>query len=196
MAIDLICAIFAGFGFILGFNRGIIKTVFTILSYTLGFVVAIKFAPSMTKFLESLLNYDNPLMFIAGLLLAFVVTMFGIRWIAAQLENLLEAGNINIINKLLGGGLLAGVMILVYSMLLQFYDASGGINSYEKEHSLTYQFLEQYPSQVKVGFELLKPTFLEFWDYTRDFLDGVQNIGSETLDQPESSREIRTINTQ
>ncbi len=193
MAIDLIFAIFAGLGFYLGFNRGIIKTVFTVLSYIFGFTAAVKFAPSMTKFLESLLSYENPLMFIAGFLLSFVVTMLGIRWIASLLENALEAANINLINRVLGGGLLAGIMILAYSMLLQFYDASGGINNYDKQQSITYQYLEQYPAQVQKGFQLLKPTFQEFWAYSRDFLNGLQEIGSETLDQTESSREIRDI---
>ncbi|MBK8705844.1 MAG: CvpA family protein [Saprospiraceae bacterium] len=79
MIVDILFLIAAGYGFYLGFSRGIIKTVFTVLSIMIGVVAAAKFGPAMTDFLESVANSHSPLMFIAGLLLTFVATMLLIR---------------------------------------------------------------------------------------------------------------------
>ena len=99
MVIDIIFFFMAIFGFYMGFTRGIIKTVFTVLSLLFGVVAAIKFGPSLTRFLESAFDYSNPLMFFAGLILAFMLTLILIRTLASGLEGVLQSANINIINK-------------------------------------------------------------------------------------------------
>lgn len=63
--IDLFFAIFAGYGFFLGFTKGIIRTVFTILSYIFGLLAAFKLSPATTRFLETALGSDNPMLFVA-----------------------------------------------------------------------------------------------------------------------------------
>ncbi|MBK7872130.1 MAG: CvpA family protein [Saprospiraceae bacterium] len=69
--IDLFFFITAGYGFFLGFYRGIIQTIFTILSYVFGLLAAFKLSPAATKFLETATGSDHPLMFVAGFLIAF-----------------------------------------------------------------------------------------------------------------------------
>jgi len=193
MAIDLLFLVFAGWGFYLGFNRGIIKTVFTILSYTLGFTAAVKFAPPMTKFLESLFNYDNPLMFLVGFIISFILIMLAIRSLANVLEKTLETANINIINKVIGGGVLAGLMILLYSVLLDLAVDSKTISPSTLRDSNAYPLLEQYPAQVWKIAEALKPTFQDFWDHSLDFLDEVRDLSDETLERTESDPIIRDV---
>jgi len=193
MVIDLLALAFAAWGFFLGFNRGIIKTLFTVLSYTLGFTAAVKFAPPMTKFLESLFNYDNPLLFLVGFILSFILIMLAIRSLANILERSLEAANINIINKAIGGGVMCGLMILLFSVLLKLGIDSGTINQMTLRDSHTYPILEQYPAQVWKITEALKPTFQEFWDHSLDFMDEVRDLSDETLERTESDPIIRDV---
>ncbi len=174
MVIDIILVIFAGYGFYLGFSRGIIKTVFTVLSYAFGLMAAFKFAPAMTNFLETTFKNDNPLMFIAGFLLSFVLTMIFIRMIAKGIEGLLETANVNFINQAAGGVLLGAVMILVYSMVLWFGDRSHIIDEDTKESSMTYAYLQTFPEQVWAVGKMLQPTFEEFWDASVDFMDKLE----------------------
>ncbi|MEM0992870.1 MAG: CvpA family protein [Bacteroidota bacterium] len=193
MVIDLLFLAFAGWGFYLGFNNGIIKTVFNVLSFSLGILAAIKFAPPMTKFLESLFNYDNPLMFLVGAILSFILIMLALRSIANILEKSLEAANINIINKAIGGGVLAGLMILLYSVLLDLAVDSRTVDDYTLNESRLYPILEQYPSQVWKLKDALQPTFEEFWDHSVDFLDEVKDLGTETMERTESAPRIRDV---
>ena len=190
MAIDIIFVIMAGFGFYLGFSRGIISTIFTIISFTFGLMAAFKLSPAMTKFLEDVFGYSSPLMFIAGFLLSFIITMVLLRLIARGLETLLQTAQINIINQILGGALLSGLMILVYSMLLWFGDQSRLVDEPTKETSITYPYLKEFPGQVWAFGSKLKPTFEEFWEYSVDVMDRLQEM---SVERTESEPDIYDI---
>ncbi len=179
MIIDIIFAILAGYGFYLGFSRGIIQTVFTILSVAFGLMAGFRFGPQTTKFLETVFNDNNPLWFIAGFLLSFVLTMVIIRLFARGVEGILQSANINIINKVAGGALLAGLMILMYSMILWFGEKSHLIDDTTKSQSLTYDYLEEFPNTVWALGERIRPTFVEFWDHSIDFMDKLEEMSVE-----------------
>ncbi len=190
MVLDIIFLMVGAYGFYLGFSRGIIRTVFTILSYTFGLIAAFKFSPPMTNMLKDIFSNDNPLMFIAGFLLSFILTMVILRMISRTLEGILESVNINIINQLAGGALLSAIMILIYSWLLQFADTSRIITNAVKQESITYEYVQEYPAYVGVAFQALKPTFEEFWDHSVDFMDQVQDMGEGTLERSEGETEF------
>ena len=184
MVIDIVFLIMALYGFYLGFSKGIIQTVFTVLSVMFGLMAAFKFSPAMTNFLETTFS-DHALMFIVGFLLCFVLTMVIIRMFAKALEGALETANINIINQGAGGILLSGLMILLFSVLLWFADKSRLIDETTKAQSQTYVYLEKFPEQVWAAGKKLQPTFEDFWDHSLDFMDKVQDMSereeSETI---------------
>ncbi len=176
MAIDIIFLLTVVYGFYLGFSKGIIKTVFSVLALLLGLMAAFKFAPAMTDFLESAFNNNNPLMLIAGFLLTFVLTMVLIRMIARGLEGMLKTANINIINQLAGGMLLSGVLILLYSVILWFGDQATLINDEAKRGSMTYVYLEKFPAQAKEIAYKIQPVFQEFWNQSLDMMDRLEEM--------------------
>lgn len=175
MPIDIIFVIVAGYGFYLGFSRGIIQTIFTILSYLFGVMAAVRFAKPMTNFLEDLFKEDNPLMFIAGFLLTFVVTMFIIRMIARGIEGFLETTNINIINQIAGGALLAAIFILFYSVILWFSNATGMLEA-SKASSITYTYLKEYPTYVWQFGEQIRPVLEDFYKQSQTFFDELEQL--------------------
>lgn len=164
------------YGFYLGFSKGIIKTVFTVLSIMFGLTAAFKFAPATTDFLESAFNNNNPLMLIAGFMLSFVVVMVLIRMIARGLEGMLKTANINIINQLAGGVLLGGVLILLYSVILWFGNQATLINDEAKRRSMTYEYLEKFPTQAKGIAYKMQPIFQEFWNQSLDMMDRLEEM--------------------
>lgn len=178
MVIDVVFAIFALWGFYLGFVRGIIKTVFTILSIIFGLMIAFRFGPQVTEILEQALS-DNALMFIAGFLLTFVLTMLIIRLFARVLEGALETANINFINQIIGGAFMAALTILLYSVLLWFGDRSHLIDDQTKDESVTYAYLEQYPELIWEWGGKAKPIIEDFWDHSIEFMDRLEDAQME-----------------
>ena len=153
--IDLMFLIIAGYGFFIGYTRGIIRTVFTVLSVLFGLLAALKFGPTISKLLkEDLIQSDNPMMFLAGFLIAFLLTMILIRLFARGVEGVLQTVQINVINRFAGGVITAGLFIFVFALLLRFGERSNVLNSRAKTESFTYQFLEAYPDTVLGSFQL------------------------------------------
>ena len=176
MTLDIIFVMVAALGFWMGYSRGIIKTVFTVLSFTIGLLAAFKMAPAFTNFLEDLTNNDNPLMFIAGFLLSFIIMMVILRLISRGLEGLLKSANINFINQIAGGVVLGAGAILIYSTLVWFADKSHMIDQSTKETSVTYVYTKEFPGQMKVVANKLKPIFTDFWNETLDFMDRMEEM--------------------
>ncbi|MEM1121520.1 MAG: CvpA family protein [Bacteroidota bacterium] len=176
MTLDIIFVLVAAFGFWTGYSRGIIKTVFTILSFTIGLLAAFKMAPAFTNFLEDLTKSTNPLMFIAGFFLSFVIMMVILRLISRGLEGLLKSANINFINQIVGGVVLGAGAILLYSTLLWFAEKSHMIDQQTKDTSITYRYTKEFPGQMKVVGNTLKPVFTDFWNEALDFMDKMEDM--------------------
>ena len=190
MIIDGFLLIIAGWGFYQGFSRGIIKTVFTVFSFVFGLMVAFKLSPAATRFIDSLFKSDNPINFVIGFILAFFLTMIIIRTIAKYLEKALESANINIINQVLGGVLLASLYTLIFTLFVWFADKSHIINDDVRTSSRTYPYLKEFPGKMKNVYEFIKPSFQEFWQESVKFLDRMEE---KSMEETESAPTIFDI---
>ena len=190
MIIDILFALAFGYGFLVGYSKGILETVFKIFGYLIGVVAAIKFALPIQRILEDSFDTDNPAMYIVGLLLSFLVTMMIVRFAANLIENLLEKANINIINQVFGGLLVSGFMILIYSLLLYFAKASHLISNETERSSYTYEYLEDFPDKTWTFMSYLKDPILEFWEGSVDFIDKLGEISEDNLETKENVFDI------
>jgi len=176
MVLDILFGLFTMVGFWMGYSRGIISTVFTIISFTIGALLAFKLGPAFTNFLEQVFSNDHPLMLAAGFLLSFIIVMVILRMLARGLEGILKSANINFINQIIGGFVLGAVAILVYSWLLWFADQSHLIDPQTKTESLTYHHTREFPNHMKVVTDQLKPIFIEFWNEALDAIDRMEDL--------------------
>ena len=190
MLIDIVFAIFIGYGFYVGYSRGIIETVFKVLSYIFGLVAALKFSTPMTKLLEDTFDTTNPFMFILGFLVSFLIAMMLLRFVSGLFTSVLEKANINFINQAAGGMLSAAFAVLVYSLVIWFANASHLLDEGAKRQSFTYEYIQDYPNYVWSVAGKLKVPILEFWDGSMQFMDKVEEM---SLEKQESDSNIFDI---
>jgi membrane protein required for colicin V production len=202
MAIDLICGLIAAYSFWQGFNRGIVTTIFNLLAYVFGLVVALKVTPFTTELLEGLFKTDNPLMFIAGFLANIFVVVFVLRQAAKGIENVLNFAHLGTINKILGGALSAGIGVLIYSVIVWFGVKSHMLNDVLIADSRTYKpLLEPLPPRAKDMAYRLKPVAEEGWNTFSVWLQRVDSYkktgspdsGVEDSSNESSERRIRNL---
>jgi len=186
MVIDILFALVFGYGFYTGFSKGILETVFKVFGYLIGAVAAIKFALPTQRFLEDAFNTENPTMYLLGLVLSFLLTIVLVRLVAKGFESVLERANINVINQIFGGLLVAGFMVLVYSLLLYFAQASNLISSKAEKESFTYEYLEEFPDKTWAFLGNMKDPLLEFWEGSVDFLDKVEDLSEKKKPKEEN----------
>ena len=183
MWIDLTLLVFVALGFSVGFSRGIIRTTFNVLSLAFGVIAALRFTPAMTEFLKNAFNEDSALMYLAAIVITFSLL---IRLLARGLEGLLQTANVNIVNQVAGGALMAAVTTLLFSVVLNFILGSTYTDSDIQEataESRTYPFLKDYPALALDMAGELRPVFTQFWDYSIGILDQVQDMADQTETQ-------------
>jgi len=178
--LDLLTIAIGGYGFYLGYTKGIIKTVFNIIGILLGFLLSVKFTPGVVKILENALTSKSPTLFIAAFLLTFVGAGFLLRLVARGVENTFKTLNINSINQIAGGALFSFVLLLFYSLLIWFSTQSKIIDKDTTSKSITYPYLMKLPSNAKLATEYIKPLCVDFWDYSAYTIDRLRMKNEKT----------------
>jgi uncharacterized membrane protein required for colicin V production len=169
--IDLLALVIGGYGFYIGYSKGIIQTFFTVIGVVLGFLMAVKFTPGVVKILESALSSKSPILFIAGFLLTFVGSGFLLRLLSRGVENTFKTLNINSINQISGGVLFAFVLLLFYSLLIWFSAQSKILSKDTLANSATYPYLMKLPANARLATNYIKPLCVDFWDYSSYTID-------------------------
>lgn len=182
MIVDLFCILFIIIGFWLGYRRGIIGTVFSVLSVLFGIIVAAKFSPAMTDLLNTLAgNGEQSSIFtlLAGIVASFALTMLLFRLLGRTIEGALESFNVNVINQVAGGILMVFMVVFLYSLIIAFSSRARLLKEPTKTESVTYVFLEKYPEVAWNVSRRFWPVFVEFYDY---IIAVVDKIGHENAD--------------
>ena len=175
MAIDIIAILIAVYGFYLGYTKGIVKTIFGIVSIFIGLLAALKLSPYLVKGLEKATGSNSPLIFLLGFALTFVLTLFLIRFLGNRFEDLLKAIKINFFNQVLGGVALSLIFLLLFSYSIWFADQVKFIPETTKKAIYTYTALNTLPDKSKQAFAYIKPLFREFSEKARETIERVKN---------------------
>lgn len=174
MILDIIAVLIVGFGFFTGYSRGLIKTVFDTLSLIVGILAALKLSPIVINVIEKIISTSPAITFLIGIVITFLLVMALVRFIGKKLESILEAANINFINKIAGGAIQGLFFAFILSMGLWLLNNLNMLNPQLQEESITYPLLEPLPEAGQRVFEQLKPIFSEFWDKTVETMDKVK----------------------
>lgn len=179
MFIDILCAIFIGTGFYLGYSKGIIKSVFGILSILLAILVTLKFSHWMIGLVEKLFHVDPRLHVIIGFVATFLLVAFTIRLLGRGFEKVLESAQINFINQLAGGIVSTLLTIMLFSSIIWFFDRIRLIGPETKSASISYPYLQSVPEHSRWLMEKCKPIFIEFWQKTNEALEQAEPVAPE-----------------
>lgn len=175
MAFDIIAVLIAVYGFYLGYTKGIVKTIFGVVSIFVGLLAALKLSPYLVKGLEKVSGSHSPLIFLVGFALTFVLTLFLIRFLGNRFEDLLKAIKINFFNQVIGGAVLSLLFLLLFSYGIWFADQIKLIPENVKKSSYTYNALTTLPDKSKQLFSYIKPLFSEFADKAKETMERVKN---------------------
>ncbi len=179
MPIDIGFIAFFAYGFWQGYSRGIISTVFTLVLYVFGFVLAFKMAPTMTTILQSMFHSDNPTMFLAGFFVNLLIIMLIVRSAARALEGAMRLAYLGIINQVAGGVAMGVFLIVVYSVLVWFATKVQFVNDATIAESKTYPFLKPIPAKAKDMAIRMKPLALDVWGSSMNWMDRLDKYGAQ-----------------
>ena len=175
MIIDLFLIIVMAYGFYVGYNQGIIKTVFTILGASFGVLASLRFTPAVTRFYHDIFNQNNPLWIVVAFATTFIFSLLLLKLLGKGIESIMEKVHINFVNQIIGGAVLAALSAFFYSLIIWFVvesvltPESEGVTS-----SKTYPFLKNYPGKIWKGVIQLEPLVGEFREFSEEIFNKVE----------------------
>jgi membrane protein required for colicin V production len=171
MYIDLVFLLFALYGFWMGYRKGLIRTLFSLLSFVIGLLLTLKFSPYVIEFMMNVFHLEKILALIIGLLLCFFLIMGVVKWIGNSIEKMLMKAKLNTFNKIQGGIILSFLMIVTYSVIIWFLDKTQLISDHQRLASRTYPFLVELPAKMQTFLMEFKPLFEKFWQLVQDVIN-------------------------
>ena len=168
MWIDIGFLAFLGFGFYIGWKRGIIKTFYAILSIIIAILLSFKLSPFLINILDNSLKLGSTISFILGFIIVFIAVVFVVRLIGKMFEKVLKAIKLNFMNKLAGGIIMSLGMVFMFSGILWFLDQTKVLAPRQKEQSVSYPRLAPLPEAMRGTFDQLRPAFKGYWDKSRE----------------------------
>lgn len=171
------------YGFYVGYNQGIIKTVFTILGASFGILASLRFTPAVTRFYHDIFNQNNPLWIVVAFASTFIISLLLLKLLGRGIESVMEKVHLNFVNQVIGGSVLASLAAFFYSLIIWFVVES--VLTPESEavtSSKTYPFLKNYPGKLWKGVIQLEPLVGEFREFSEEIFNKVEketNSGEE-----------------
>lgn len=190
MYIDILFVATIGYGFFKGFSEGIINSIFSVLSIIVALMAAFRLSPYMTEMLEKGFDIYNPFMFLVGFIVTFFLTKWILHYVGEIITGVLQAGQVNLVNQIIGALILTLIFSFLFSVLIWFADSTRILSPETKATSLSYRFLEPLR---QAGFKLIgdsKPIFQNFLSHTDKMLDGVEK---QRIEKKETKTDIYDI---
>jgi len=184
MILDIVVAIILAFGFYVGYQRGLIRTVFDTASLIVAIVATLKLSPLTMDLVDKVISGKPALSIIIGIVLTFIIVMALVRFIGKKLEDLFKAINLNFVNKLAGGALQAAFFALLISLGLYLLNNLKLLEEKTKMDSVSYSMLEPLPRHSQDVFMTFKPMFMGFWEKTVEAMDEIKQKAEDAENKP------------
>ncbi|MGB3076840.1 MAG: CvpA family protein [Chitinophagales bacterium] len=138
MWIDIIWMILALYGIWKGWTKGFILSVFTLLSWGIGIMAAIKLSTVTATALHDQLHIDSVYLPVISYVLVFVVIALVIYLVGKSLEKIIELAQMGFVNRISGVILYVAIYTVLFSIFIWLLDQVDLISTFVKHQSKTY----------------------------------------------------------
>lgn len=121
-----------------GSSKGIILALFSFIGWFIGLAAALKLSSSVAAYLQTHTNWDARWLPIISFIFVFVAVALLVQWAGKALEGVLKLAMLGWINKLGGALLYAGMVTLLFAVLLFYIDKMQLMHKSTLENSRVY----------------------------------------------------------
>jgi membrane protein required for colicin V production len=129
MLIDIMIAGYAIFGFVKGFSAGLVRTLFELLAWIIGLLIALKLTSVISVLVASKLNWNPSYLPILVFVAIIVIAHLAITGVGKVVEKLIKVVQLGWLNRVLGGIVYVVVNLTIFSVFLWLLVKSGMISA-------------------------------------------------------------------
>lgn len=140
--IDIVVGIILIIAFFMGFRKGLLRSLASLIGLVLGVYGAMFFSGYVKVYLERWFNWSVDLTNIASFLITFILIMIVFTILGSLLTKVVNFAMLGIFNKLFGGVFNALKFAFVISVIFMFVNASENyriLSPQERQESMLYE---------------------------------------------------------
>lgn len=154
-----------------GASKGIILALFSFVGWFIGLAAALKLSSSVAAYLQTHTSWDGRWLPILSFILVFVIVALMVQWAGKALEGVLKLAMLGWINKLGGALLYAGMITLVFSVLLFYIDQMQLASNATLQNSRVYNATAGLAPVILDGIGSIIPAAKNMFQQLEDFFD-------------------------
>ena len=164
MIIDIALVLFAAAGFWLGYTKGIVRTLFFVVLYTIAVLLTLALSPLVMDLSVRWFKAGKVFALIFGTILTLLILIFLLHWLLKSVEKYLTKSKLGAYSKSFGGVIMMLVSMVVFSFLIWGIVQFGWIGTEVKTKSYSYPIVEKVPVSTKNFLAEFKPLFRRYWE--------------------------------
>lgn len=182
MVLDIIIILLIASGFYWGYSKGIIHTLFAILSIGISLVIASKFATNVADLLIGSFNFNPKSAFVVGMMILFFASLIAVRFLGTRVEAMFKALNINFVNKVAGGVLMGSIFLLLTTTGVRFLEDRSETNGFVSESSV-YPIIAPLGEATYNVWLKVQPELKKYQETVKDSMQKAKESSDEYLDK-------------
>lgn len=154
-----------------GSSKGIILALFSFTGWIIGLAAALKLSASVAAYLQTHTGWDARWLPVISFILVFVLVAMLVQWAGKALEGVLKLAMLGWVNKLGGALLYAGMMTLMFSVMMFFVSQMQLVPQTVLESSRAYTATAGLGPLVLEGIGSIIPAAKNMFQQLEDFFD-------------------------
>lgn len=169
--LDIIVLLTIAFAVIKGIRNGLIIAVFSILAFVIGLAAALKLSTIVAAWLSESTNINVQWLPFIAFALVFIITAFGIRFVATLIEKAVDLAWMGWFNKLAGVLVYVVLYILILSVLFFYASQMKLITDEAIAVSRTYPYIQPFGPKVIEMIAIVIPIFSNMFSELQAFFE-------------------------
>ena len=173
MLIDIILIVVVIWAIIVGFRRGLIVGVFSVIAFIAGLAAAIKLSTMVAGYIGKAVKISDQWLPVISFAVVFIIVVLLVRLGAKMIQKSVEMAMLGWINRLAGIILYVAVYILIFSVFLFYIDQMDLIKPETKNASVSYKYIQPLGPKVIDGLGKIIPFFKGMFNDLKEFFGTV-----------------------
>jgi membrane protein required for colicin V production len=171
MMIDIVFLVLMVMAIFKGFTRGLIVAIFSLVSFAVGIIAALKLSAVVANYLKTHISIGNQWMPILSFAVVFIIVVLLVRLGARIVEKTIQVAMLGWVNKLGGVALYILLYTIFFSVGLFYINKIGLIKPDTIADSKTYNFIAPWAPWVIDGFGTVLPVVKNMFGDLESFFD-------------------------
>ena len=173
MLIDIILIVVVIWAIIVGFRKGLIVGVFSVIAFIAGLAAAIKLSTVVAGYIGKAVKISDQWLPVISFAVVFIIVVLLVRLGAKMIQKSVEMAMLGWINRLAGIILYVAVYILIFSVFLFYIDQMDLIKPETKNASVSYKYIQPLGPKVIDGLGKIIPFFKGMFNDLKEFFGTV-----------------------